>query len=158
MMTENAKKILVAMGEIGEERLKAADSMEKLQELLEENGVKASLEEIEAALAVGAEAKSPKQELGEEDMENVAGGSVTAAVLAGIEAANAVYLAYKGIKNLFSGKGGDNQGGNNQGGGTSSPAEPDSGSPTNRQTNTNNSKGVQMVNNSGNNNAGGISL
>ena len=153
MMTENAKKILVAMGEIGVERLKAADSMEKLQELLEENGVKASPEEIEAALAAGAEAKSPKQELGEEDMENVAGGSVTAAVLAGIEAANAVYLAYKGIKNLFSGKGG-----NNQGGGTSSPAEPDSGPATNRQTNTDNSKGVQMVNNSGNNNAGGINL
>ena len=153
MMTENVKKILVAMGEIGEERLKAAGSMEKLQELLEEKGVKASLEEIEAALAAGAEAKSPKQELGEEDMENVAGGSIAAAIETGIQAAQVVYQAYKGIKNLFSGKGG-----NNQGGGTSSPAEPDSGSPTNRQTNTDNSKGVQMVNNSGNNNAGGIKM
>jgi len=97
--------------------------------------------------------QNEKAELGAEALDGVAGGSV-GKVVDGVK--KAVPYVKKGVevgKKLM----GD---GKKDGGGAGQPdgggAQPDGGG--NVQTNTNHSKGVQMVNDSGNNNAGGINM
>ena len=90
-----------------------------------------------AKAELGAEASSSKQELRDTDMEKVAGGTQ---------------------ERYFNDKGEPIGGG---GGTVDAPTkEPDKdpGASSGTQTNTNHSKGVQMINNSGANNAGGINM
>ena len=91
---------------------------------------------------LGAEASSSKQELRDTDMEKVAGG---------------IQERYFNDKGEPIGGGGDT--------GEDAPTkEPDkdpgtdAGASSGTQTNTNHSKGVQMINNGGANNAGGIKM
>ena len=144
-MTEMTEKILVALGEIGEEKVQAADTLEKLQHLLEENGVKATQEEIREALAAGADKVAQKRELGEEDLANVAGGIAPAALIPllikGAKLAYNIYQVYaiaKDVVNAFK----DSKGSDGSGQASAKNAAPN----TNNQTNTNNSKGGQQNN------------
>ena len=95
---------------------------------------------------MGAEASSSKQELRDTDMEKVAGGTQEKIIH---------YRTY------------NDKGEHDGGGGYTVDAptkEPDkapgtdAGASSGTQTNTNHSKGVQMINNGGANNAGGIKM
>ena len=143
-MTEMTEKILVALGEIGEEKVQAADTLEKLQHLLEENGVKATQEEIREALAAGADKVAQKRELGEEDLDNVAGGfppALIPLIIKGAKLAYNIYQVYeiaKTVVETFK----DSKGSDGSGQASAKNAAPN----TNNQTNSNNSKGGQQNN------------
>lgn len=101
-----------------------------------------------AKAELGAEASSSKQELRDTDMEKVAGGTQ--------DGRKTIHFRTYNDK-------GEHVGG---GGGTVGVPikEPDkdpgtdAGASSGTQTNTDHSKGVQMINNSGANNAGGINM
>ena len=79
-MTEITKNIAAAMAKIGQEKLEAAGGLAGLQQLLAEQGLQVSTEEIKAALEAVAGA-SAKAELSEESLEDVAGGVGPAAIV-----------------------------------------------------------------------------
>ena len=95
---------------------------------------------------LGVEASSSKQELRDTDMEKVAGGT---------QGGKHTYRF-----TVYNEKGEPISGG----GGPADAFEPDkapgtdAGASSGTQTNTNHSKGVQMINNGGANNAGGIKM
>lgn len=73
-MTAITKNIIEAFGKMGEEKMKAAGSLENLVESLKEYGVEANLEEVQAALEEVMKLSADKQELDEDSLGNVAGG------------------------------------------------------------------------------------
>ena len=133
-MTEITKNIAAAMAKIGQEKLDAAGGLEGLQQLLAEQGLQVSTEEIKAALEAVAGA-SAKAELSEESLEDVAGGVGPAAIVPFIPTIIDV------TKKLINGGDKDKK----DGGGTPAPA-----APGNTQENKN-SHSAQQATQTGNN-------
>ena len=146
-MSVNKSEVIMALMDIGMERVKAAGSLEGLTALLAEQGLKVSPQEVAAALQEAAKLGS-KQELGEEELEQVAGGAWWEYLIPG-------YGIYAAVRDLV--KYNQNQESQPAPG---TPAAPGGSSnpQNNTQANTNNHSAQQASQTGNNQNSGGMNV
>ena len=146
-MKETTKNIMVAIAELGEEKVKAAGSFEALAELIRSAGVEVTEAELKEAMLETAQATG-KQELSEESLEAVAGGAWWEYIIPG-------YNIYKIGKDIYDAVTSKPDPAPPTPSNSTTDANGSSNTTQNNNQNNSNNSGNQQVSQNGNNSMGG---